>query len=132
LQGNWIVLKKKVKVENGWVTIEGQMTWNYQKEALKRSINNIIGVKGVTFRINIKSECRDEIEKQTIKSAFARNWSINDLDIEIVILGDKVTLSGRVNSWDDREEAERLTWNAPGVCIVDNELVVNYDYLLGD
>ena len=130
IKWNWEVPdnKVKVKVEDGWVTLEGELHWNYQKEAAKRLVNNQVGVKGVTNKITIKSETHDEIEKEEIESALMRNGSIDNEDIRVKVSGNRVTLNGTVNSFYQRDEAERIAWNAPGVSTVDNELVIDYDH----
>ncbi len=119
--------KVKVKVDDGRIVLEGELQYNYQKEAAARVIKNLDGVKGVTNKIKIKSETHDEIEKMDIKSALRRNWSIDDEDIEVKVSGNKVTLNGTVNSFYQRDEAERIARKAPGVWTVDNELVIDYD-----
>jgi osmotically-inducible protein OsmY len=126
---NWEIPKDKVKVkvEKGWVTLEGELEWNYQKEAAKRSVNNIIGVKAVTNKITIKSETHDEIEKKDIEYALVRNSSLDSEDISVKVSGNNVTLKGIVHSFYERGEAERIAWNAPGVWTVDNELVIEYN-----
>jgi len=127
---NWQVPndKVKVKVEDGWVTLEGELHWNYQREAAKDAIKNLTGVKGVSNNIKIQSETHDAIEKMDIESALRRNWSINDDDIDVEVSGTTVTLSGTVKSWYQRDEAEKIAWAAPGVWAVKNDLVVEYDY----
>ncbi|MEO5889152.1 MAG: BON domain-containing protein [Ferruginibacter sp.] len=127
---NWQVPadKVKVKVEGGWVTLEGELEWNYQKESAKKSVQNLAGVKGVTNVITIKSESLDEVEKSAVESALARNWSLNDKDIKVKVSGNSVTLTGGVNSIYQKEEGNRLAWSAPGVWSVDNQLVIEYEY----
>ena len=120
--------KIKVKVEDGWVTMEGELPWNYQKEDAKKSINNLAGVRGVTNNIKIKSESNDEIEKIDIENALESNWAIHEKDIHVKVSGNKVTLSGLVSSIYQKDEAERIAWNAPGVWTVDNKLQIEYDY----
>jgi osmotically-inducible protein OsmY len=121
---NWSIPedKIKVKVENGWVTIDGTVNWNYQKEAAINAVKNLLGVKGVTNNITIKSAITDLIEKKDIEKALERNWTINDENIKINVIANEVTLSGTVNSYYEKDEAERIAWNAPGVCSVNNEL----------
>jgi osmotically-inducible protein OsmY len=126
---NWEIPedKIKVKVEGGYVVLEGELEWNYQKEAAKKAVSHLLGVIGVANNITIKSETEDKVEKDAIENALGRNWSINDEDIEVKVLDHKVTLNGTVDSWYERDEAERIAWNAPGVWSVDNELVIEYD-----
>ena len=132
LKNNWRVPQDnvKIKVEGGWVTLDGQMAWNYEKEAARDSVKDLIGVSGVSNNIKIKSESRDAIERVDIESALRRNSAINDDNITVNVSGTKVTLTGSVTSWYQRDEAEKIAWNAPGVWSVDNELVVEYDYHL--
>ena len=117
--------KIKVKVENGWVTLEGQLQWNYQKDAAKKSVNNLVGVRGVSNNITIRSEIHDKVEKMDIERALLRNWSINDRDIQVIVSGNRVTLIGTVVTSYQKDEAGRIAWNAPGVLIVDNELIID-------
>jgi osmotically-inducible protein OsmY len=118
--------KIKVKVENGWVTLEGDLEWNYQREAAKDAIRNLSGVLGINSNIKIKSETHDAIQKEDIERALGRNSSISDLDIQVDVAGNSVTLTGIVNSFYAKDEAEQIAWNAPGVFMVDNELVIEY------
>ncbi|MES2267514.1 MAG: BON domain-containing protein [Bacteroidota bacterium] len=126
---NWEVPEEKikVKVENGWVTLEGELQWNYQREAAKKAINTLAGVLGVSNNIKIKSETHDAIEKKDIEGALERNSSIDDLGINVDVKGSNVKLTGTVNSFYAKDEAEQIAWNAPGVWTVDNELVIEYD-----
>lgn len=130
LTANWSVPDNKVtvKVENGWVTLDGNLHWNYQKEAAKNCINYLSGVKGVTNNIKIKSETHDAIEKKDVENAIARSWSIDDSDINVSVSGTTVTLTGTVSSWYQREEAARIAWNTPGIWAVNNDLEVDYYY----
>jgi osmotically-inducible protein OsmY len=127
---NWELPSDKIqiKVEDGWVTLEGELQWNFQRLSAKNCIAKLIGIKGVTNNILIKSEVKDRVEKNEIIKAFDRNWSLKTENIHLNVHNDKVTLYGFVNSWYEKNEAERITWNAPGVKEVVNELEVDYSY----
>lgn len=126
---NWEVPADRIKarVEKGWVTLEGELEWNYQSDAAKEVVRNLMGVAGVTNDIKIKPRTEDVIERAAIDSALKRNWSLSDKDIRVTVSGHKATLTGTVDSWYQKDEAGRLAWNAPGVWNVGNELVVEYD-----
>lgn len=132
LNANWSVPKDKVtvKVEDGWVTLEGELPWNYQKEAAKSAVHYLTGVKGVINNIKIKSETHDAIEKKDVENAIGRSWAVDDTDIQVEVSGTTVTLTGTVDSWYQKEEAARIAWNTPGIWHVKNELVVDYYYEL--
>jgi len=124
--------KVKVTVEDGWLTLEGTLPWNYQREAAKNALHYLDGVKGLTNNIKIKSETEDSVEQDDVKKAIARSWSVDDTDIEVKVTGKTVTISGTVNSWYQKEEAGRIAWNTPGIWNVNNELAVDYYYSLVD
>ena len=132
LKLNWSVPKDKVtvKVEDGWVTLGGELAWNYQKEAAKSAVHYLTGVKGVINNIKIKSETHDAIEKKDVENAIGRSWAVDDTDIQVEVSGTTVTLTGTVDSWYQKEEAARIAWNTPGIWHVKNELVVDYYYEL--
>ncbi len=119
--------KVKVEVEDGWVKLEGEVKWHYQKDAAKTAIKTLIGVQGITNNITIKSETNDKVEKADIEFALGRNWAINKDNIDVKVLDNNVTLTGVVPSWYQRDEAERIAWNAPGVSRVHNDLVIEFD-----
>lgn len=130
LESSWSVPddKVKVKVENGWVTLDGELPWNYQREAAKSAINYLAGVKGITNNIKIKSEVHDAIEQKAVENALARHWSINAKDIKVKVSGTNVILTGHVSSLYQKEEAAHIAWSTPGVWSVENKLVVEYEY----
>jgi osmotically-inducible protein OsmY len=128
IKNTWSVPNDKVKVlvEDGWVTLEGELHWNYQREAAKNSVSYLLGIKGVIDNIKIKSESKSIIHQKEVQEAIARSWSVDDTDIEVVVEGTTVTLTGTVDSWYQKDEAERIAWNTPGIWHVKNELSVDY------
>ena len=130
---NWEIPKDKIKakVERGWVTLDGEVEFNYQREAIENLVKNHSGITGVTNNISIE-ESEDHVEKEAIERALQRNWLIDDSNIEVHVLNHEVTLTGAVDSWYERNKAARIAWNAPGVWSVDNQLIVDYDYEWAD
>ena len=118
--------KLKVKVEEGIVTLEGKIAWDFQRGSARKSIEMIQGVKGFIDRMKLKSEKNDLLEKNLIKEAFGRHWSLNREHIDVQVSGTHVTLKGYVNSLYQKEEAGHLAWKIPGVWSLDNQLVVEY------
>jgi osmotically-inducible protein OsmY len=129
LKARWDVPsdKVKVKVEAGWITLTGEVGWNFQREAAKDAIKSLMGVIGVTNNIKIKSESMESVEKAGIESALKRNWAFYDDNIHVQVSGHRATLTGTVDSLYEKNEAARIAWNAPGVWSVDNELVVDWN-----
>ncbi|OYU80694.1 MAG: ornithine aminotransferase [Flavobacterium sp. BFFFF1] len=116
-----------VAVEDGWVFMTGELEWNYQKEAAKNAVTNLIGIKGITNNINIISCSKDSLEKKDIELAIQRNSAIDCKNIGVYVLNNVVTLTGHVDSWYQKCESARIAWNAPGVVQVQNDLYVEFD-----
>lgn len=114
----------KVIVKNGWVTLEGQVEWQYQKTTAENAVRRIKGVKGVTNSIMLKPRVQPTELKNKILEAFKRNAEVDANRIQIEANGSEVILKGSVRSWIEREEAERVAWSAPGVTKVEDRIVV--------
>ena len=123
---SWVPIQKlKIKVEHGVVTLEGTLHWNFQKQAAQKSIKNIIGVTEIKNLIVTRAETHDEVEKKHLENALRLNWSMDGQDVRVTVTGKVVTLNGVVNSYYQKEEAERIAWQAPGVNVVVNELIID-------
>jgi len=114
----------KVVVKNGWVTLEGQAEWQYQKNTAEAAVRRIKGVKGVTDIIVLKPRIQPSEIQKKIQDAFKRNAEVDANRIAVETKGSEVVLKGTVRSWIEREEAERVAWSAPGVTNVEDRIVV--------
>jgi osmotically-inducible protein OsmY len=115
----------KVKVEQGWLTLEGEARWQYQKSAADRAVRNLKGVRGVTNLIAIKPPAVSSFDVSTKIKEALRRAAEEDAEHVIVDAADgRVTLSGRVRTFAEREEAERAAWSAPGVRKVEDRILV--------
>jgi osmotically-inducible protein OsmY len=114
----------KIVVKNGWVTLEGQVEWQYQKSTAEAAVRRIKGVKGVSNLIQIKPRAQPSEIRRKIMDAFKRNAEVDANRIVVETEGSKVILKGTVRSWIEREEAERVAWAAPGVTQVEDLIVV--------
>ena len=113
-----------VAVSNGWLTLKGTLDWQYQREAAARAVRDLTGVKGVSNSIILKSHVHTADVRTKIEDAFRRSAEIDARRVNVVATDGKVTLSGNVRSWAERQEAERAAWAAPGVSQVDDRLSV--------
>ncbi len=119
----------EVMVQNGRVTLSGDVDGYYQKAAAEDAVRHLIGVSGVTNSITIKPPVRTvktlEV-KNKIEEALKRNARLllNAEKIQVDISGNKVILRGSVGSWADHDEAEQAAWSAPGVSEVENKILV--------
>ena len=116
----------QIEVENGHVILDGNLEWNYQRNAAQKAASNIDGIKVLTNNIIIEVISPDEVEKAAIEQAIARNWAMNNHDVQVYVSKNEVTLHGIVHSFYQKEEAERMSWNAPGVRTVKNEIIIDY------
>jgi osmotically-inducible protein OsmY len=117
--------KIKIVVKSGWISLEGEVEWQYQRSTAETAVRRIKGVKGVNNTIKLKPRAEPSEIKRKIQQAFRRNAEVDSNRIMVEADGSAVTLKGTVRSWIEREEAERAAWAAPGVTTVVNQIVVS-------
>jgi osmotically-inducible protein OsmY len=115
----------KVKVVKGWVTLTGDVKWDYQRRAAERAVRTLSGVKGIVNKIRVKPRLEPTNVKQRIEETFTREAVVDANNITVEVNGSEVTLRGTVRSWVERHEAEKAAWAAPGVTAVHNYITVS-------
>jgi osmotically-inducible protein OsmY len=119
----------KVEVENGWITLSGDVDWLYQKDAAADTVRNLIGVRGLSNNIVVKPimpiTVKAKAVKDKIESAFQRNAILDARRIKVETRAGKVILSGSVRSWAEREQVELAACSAPGVHEIESYIIIH-------
>ena len=116
--------KIQVTVDKGWVTLNGEVEWQYQKLEAERAVRGLWGAKGVSNLIVVKPAASPSDLKKKIEDALIRTAQVDASNITVEVHGSKAILKGRVRSWAERQEAERQAWLAPGITSVDNQITL--------
>ena len=111
-----------VKVENGWVALNGELDWQFQKSAAEAAVRRLSGIKGISNLIKLPPQVAGTNVKQRIEDALKRNAEVEAQRIQVGVNGSKVILNGSVDTWHERNVAESAAWAVPGVTMVEDHL----------
>ena len=114
----------KPVVKDGWVSLSGQVRWGYQRMAAEAAVRNLMGIRGVSNEITVKTTVKATDVKQKIEDAFRRHANLDAKGIDVAVHNSTITLNGHVHSWQEREDATLAAWAAPGVNSVENRLII--------
>ena len=113
-----------VKVEHGWVSLTGEVDWQYQRALAAQDMHRLNGVKGISNQIKLAKQVQPADGKLKVEDVLKRDSILEAAGIEVVAENHIVTLNGHVRSWHDREVAERAAWSAPGVTDVVDRIAI--------
>ena len=122
----WVPHTVKATIEDGWVTLTGEVTWNYHRLSAENALEYLSGIKGIANDITLMAGMKSVAISDAIEKILKKDAEIDEKNINVTSEGGRVRLSGTVRSWNERDEVSTAAWSTPGVIAVDNDLVVSY------
>ncbi|OZI18840.1 ornithine aminotransferase [Bordetella genomosp. 9] len=114
----------QVTVQHGWVTLDGQVPWHFQRMAAEMAVRKLSGVTGITNHIELQRRIRPDNVQHVIEAALRRDAEVEAAGIHVTLRGDTAVLEGHVSTWHEKSAAERACWSVPGIQGVENNLVI--------
>ncbi len=112
-------------VHHGHVTLTGKVDWHYQRVQAEKAVRYIRGVRHVVDRMTVAPRDAGRDMRRSITQALYRNATLDAKHIEVTVTGSVAHLRGTATSWGQRDAAERAAYDAPGITLVDNQIVVD-------
>lgn len=112
------------QVQDGWVSLDGAVDWNFQRDAAALDVRSLLGVVGLSNRITIKPRANAHDIALGIEGALGRSWFFDPKRVGVDVHGDRVRLTGSVHTEHERRLAALMAWNSPGVAMVENDLAI--------
>lgn len=116
----------KIMVEGGWITLTGEVSWEYQRQSASAAVRYLMGVTGVSNQITIQPKVTAAAVKSDIEAALKRHAQADAQKILVSVSGGDVTLTGKVPTWSERDMARNSAWGTPGVTNVVDNIAVGY------
>lgn len=117
--------KLQIRVENGWVVMEGEVDWHHQRLMAEEAVQRLVGVKGISNQVRVKATQPPPGDlKKRIEEALTRVLGEAARSISVEVRGGNVILHGFVGTWHDSQLADRTVWKAPGVTQVDSRVII--------
>jgi len=114
----------KVRVDDGWLILDGELDWEFQRAAAVKAVRSMTGVRGVTNNLKLKPHAFAPDVRDRIQNAIKRSAEVDSKRISVEAINGRVILRGTVRSWAERQDAERAAWSAPGVTAVDDQIAI--------
>jgi osmotically-inducible protein OsmY len=121
---NTLAGKVSVVVSKGWVTLKGEVEWQFQRQEAESVVRRLRGVTGVSNLISVKPQSTPSELKKKIEQALMRSAEVDARSIAVEVQGSKAILKGKVRSWAEKHEAEQAAWLAPGIASVENKIEI--------
>ena len=127
LKWNTLVPLERIRltVDHGWVALQGEVEWDYQRHSAEKAIRPLMGVVGISNEVTLRARPKAVNLSHRIEEALTRQAIREARHIQVDVDGTTVKLSGTVHSWQERDAAQGVAWSAPGVHVVINELRVD-------